>query len=474
MLEQVNDRSAAPPVVMSENDGKLDAVADAATRLGHDIVDVTGFLDSVLDAARGQAARLETVSQASGRLSAAGLSMIDLSERLGGDFESLSGTLERASGQLRTAMGSSQEVIAWVATFASRLAQIDQAMAATRKSNQEILRIAREVNILAINARIEAVRAGSAGSGFGIIAEAVTSLSSQTERAARDVTDTIQSLGVMLRDLQDEAAQTAEQAEASLTRTGEAETALGVVSQSSSIIGTHLNEMRDSAGRMRHEVDAFRPVFDALGASVRHQTGTVDEARSRVGRLISQSEGLIQTAYALGGRTDDARQIDDVQRRARALSQALEEAVERGDISAEALFDTRYQPITGSNPAQFMAAFTSLTDRLFPPIQEEALAVHPGAIFCAAVDRNGYLPTHNRRFSQPQGRDPVWNMANCRNRRIFDDRVGLGAGRSTAPFLMQVYRRDMGGGQFAMMKDVSAPIFVHGRHWGGLRLAYAF
>lgn len=208
MLEQVNDRSAAPPVVMSENDGKLDAVADAATRLGHDIVDVTGFLDSVLDAARGQAARLETVSQASGRLSAAGLSMIDLSERLGGDFESLSGTLERASGQLRTAMGSSQEVIAWVATFASRLAQIDQAMAATRKSNQEILRIAREVNILAINARIEAVRAGSAGSGFGIIAEAVTSLSSQTERAARDVTDTIQSLGVMLRDLQSEAAQT--------------------------------------------------------------------------------------------------------------------------------------------------------------------------------------------------------------------------------------------------------------------------
>jgi methyl-accepting chemotaxis protein len=30
----------------------------------------------------------------------------------------------------------------------------------------------------------------------------------------------------------------------------------------------------------------------------------------------------------------------------------------------------------------------------------------------------------------------------------------------------------MGGGQFAMMKDVSAPIRVQGRHWGGLRLAY--
>ena len=76
------------------------------------------------------------------------------------------------------------------------------------------------------------------------------------------------------------------------------------------------------------------------------------------------------------------------------------------------------------------------------------------------------------KFSQPQGRDPVWNAANCRNRRIFNDRVGLGAGQSQAPFLMQLYRRDMGGGKFVMMKDVSAPIFVQRQHWGGLRLAY--
>ncbi|RYI29166.1 MAG: methyl-accepting chemotaxis protein, partial [Acetobacteraceae bacterium] len=85
---------------------------------------------------------------------------------------------------------------------------------------------------------------------------------------------------------------------------------------------------------------------------------------------------------------------------------------------------------------------------------------------------NGYLPTHNARFSRPQGHDPVWNAANCRNRRIFADRVGLKAGRNTAAFLLQVYRRDMGGGNFRIMIDVSAPIIVRGRPWGGLRLAY--
>ncbi|MFW5881687.1 MAG: methyl-accepting chemotaxis protein, partial [Roseicyclus sp.] len=141
-------------------------------------------------------------------------------------------------------------------------------------------------------------------------------------------------------------------------------------------------------------------------------------------------------------------------------------------IREQDLFDTDYAPVAGSDPVQVTTRFTNFTDRVLPGIQEEVLGLDPRVVFCAAVDRNGYLPTHNRKFSQPQGADPVWNAANCRNRRIFDDRVGLKAGRSTAPFLLQVYRRDMGGGKSVLMKDLSAPIRVNGRHWGGLRLAY--
>ena len=48
----------------------------------------------------------------------------------------------------------------------------------------------------------------------------------------------------------------------------------------------------------------------------------------------------------------------------------------------------------------------------------------------AAVDENGYLPTHNRKFSQAPTNDPVWNAAHCRNRRLFNDRTGAAAGRS--------------------------------------------
>jgi len=82
------------------------------------------------------------------------------------------------------------------------------------------------------------------------------------------------------------------------------------------------------------------------------------------------------------------------------------------------------------------------------------------------------LPTHNEIFSKPQGKDPQWNDANCRNRRIFNDRTGLAAAQNIKPFLVQTYRRKMSAGTYVTMKDVSAPIWVRNRHWGGFRIGY--
>ncbi|TWA70207.1 methyl-accepting chemotaxis sensory transducer with Pas/Pac sensor [Azospirillum brasilense] len=169
----------------------------------------------------------------------------------------------------------------------------------------------------------------------------------------------------------------------------------------------------------------------------------------------------------------DARFIDKAQETAKALSQALEDCVRRGEIAETDLFSTELVTIPGSEPEQVTAPFLTLTDRLFPAVQEAALSFDQRVQFCAAVNMVGYLPTHNNRYSQAQRPgDVVWNTANCRNRRVFADRAGLSAARNTRPFLLQAYRRDMGGGQFVRLKEVDAPIVVCGRHWGGLRLAY--
>ena len=151
----------------------------------------------------------------------------------------------------------------------------------------------------------------------------------------------------------------------------------------------------------------------------------------------------------------------------------MREAVASGRLTMQDLFDTDYRPIPGTDPEQVENRALAVLETLLPPIQEEILAGSNGMAFCAAVDRNGYLPVHNLVYSKAQRPgDPAWNAANCRNKRIFDDRAGLSAARNTRPFLVQTYPRDMGNGTIVWMREVDAPVVIDGHHWGGFRTAY--
>jgi methyl-accepting chemotaxis protein len=163
------------------------------------------------------------------------------------------------------------------------------------------------------------------------------------------------------------------------------------------------------------------------------------------------------------------RAIDAADRIGRAFAQAISERA----ITLDDLFDNNYVPIPGTDPQQHRTRFLDLCERLLPDIQETLLASDRRLIFCAAVDRNGYLPMHNLIYSKPQRPgEHLWNTANSRNRRIFDDRAGLSAGRVVRPYLIQNYPRNMGD-RIVMMWEVDAPIRVFGKHWGGFRTAYA-
>jgi methyl-accepting chemotaxis protein len=155
------------------------------------------------------------------------------------------------------------------------------------------------------------------------------------------------------------------------------------------------------------------------------------------------------------------------------LTKIFEQAVASGAISIDAMFDTNYVEIPGSNPVQYRTKFLDWADRAMPVFQEAFLAKDSRMAFCAAVDRNGYLPVHNKIYSHPQRPgDVAWNTANSRNRRIFNDPAGLAAGHNQRAYLVQSYARDMGGGNTVMMREIDVPIRVQGRHWGGFRTAY--
>ncbi|MCK6430572.1 MAG: methyl-accepting chemotaxis protein [Burkholderiaceae bacterium] len=326
----------------------------------------------------------------------------------------------------------------------------------------EITQIALQTRLVAFNASVEAKRAGEAGRGFAVVADAVKDLAQKVELSSKQIAGTVKQLDERIGEL------------ARNIRDKESRSGRETFNSAFSRVEQAVHDIAAAAEQNERSCQTALESVGRLAAEVHDTARSVDGAKSRARHFLATSEQLIELAADCGAETEDSPFIAKVMETAAEIARLFEDALVEGQLTEADLFDDKYQPIAGTNPQQFTTRFLSFTDRVLPPIQEPLLEFSNKVVFCAAVDRNGYLPTHNLKFSRPQGAEPVWNAANCRNRRIFNDRTGLAAGRNTRKFLLQTYRRDMGGGRYVLMKDLSAPIVVNGRHWGGLRMGYQF
>lgn len=453
-------------------DTGLDILAEKSIRLGHDIVAVSGFIDSLDQSSQEQLQSILEAETAAQKVREANADVRHAAEELGVAVGAAIEAVAESTTRIKENSEQSQGVAAWVQTLDDRMLGVSATLNGMRASAGQIGEIALQVNLLAINAKIEAARAGAAGRGFSIVAEEINTLSRKTANTTDSIRGSILELSKAIESLRIEAEQVAARASEAIAEAAAVDSALQNISTAVLQGQAATREIQIKASQVKAANDSFAPVFERVIERSHQNAGQAHSAREQVANLISISESMVQISVGLGANSADAPMIELVQSTAQKMGAALAAAIDRGQIDQDALFDMRYQEIPDTNPTQVMARFTRLTDQIFPQFQEPVLDEDPRIVFCAAVDRNGYLPTHNKKFSLPQGKDAVWNAANSRNRRIFNDRVGLSAGRNVEPFLMQIYRRDMGGGNFAMMKDLSAPILVKGRHWGGLRLAY--
>ncbi len=153
---------------------------------------------------------------------------------------------------------------------------------------------------------------------------------------------------------------------------------------------------------------------------------------------------------------------------ARRCTETLERWLAKKEVTPDRLFSFLYYPMPDTDPPKFTTDYDKLSDRDVLAIEEDILARAPTIIYTVMVDKNGYLPTHNQRYSLPLTGNKAADLLQNRTKRIFNDRTGLAAAQSTAPFLVQRYQRDTG----ETMADLSVPIYIDGKHWGAVRIGY--
>lgn len=175
--------------------------------------------------------------------------------------------------------------------------------------------IAEQTNLLALNAAIEAARAGEQGKGFAVVADEVRKLSEQVSRSVGDIT-------VIVESMQKESTEAANKLEA-----GYAEVAKGTDQIQKT--GETFNQITSSVEQMEHTI---REIVSKLAIN-REQTEKMQTSVEEIASVSEESAaGIEQTSASAQQSNSTMQEVSASSQELKGLAEELSELIERFTI----------------------------------------------------------------------------------------------------------------------------------------------
>lgn len=277
--------------------GIVGPVSDSTGRLASSAEQMSQITDETRSGVVRQQSETEQVAKAMTQMVATAQNMVDNAAMAADATEKADSEAQQGRGVVAQTM-SDIEGLAQAVEQASGVIQKLEADSENIGSVLDVIRgIAEQTNLLALNAAIEAARAGEQGRGFAVVADEVRNLASRTQQSTQEIQGMIEQLQSGARDAVQVMVVGREQAQASVEQASRAGVSLDAITQAVVSIREMNQHMSESAQQQGHVAEEINQNLNNI-AQVAEQT---TEGAGQLGLASDELAGLAMELQSLVG-----------------------------------------------------------------------------------------------------------------------------------------------------------------------------